>query len=159
VSRPGTAEDRQRRCLLRHRGICLLLRPMELVHIHQCFSDRTRQRMVHLLAQSPLCVCHFQTILSEPQVKISKHLAYLRARGMVNVERDQNWMVYSLPRKRPPELERNLKCLQDCVRSDKMFARDLRKLAVIQKNCCEPTTAFHESKRDRRRYGQAKHLA
>jgi ArsR family transcriptional regulator len=132
---------------------------MDLVQIYQCFCDRTRQRMVHLLAQSPLCVCHFQTILGEPQVKISKHLAYLRAHGMVSVERDQNWMVYSLPRKRAPELERNLKCLQDSVRSDKVFARDLRKLATIQKNCCEPTTAFHKSKRDRRRYGQAKHLA
>jgi ArsR family transcriptional regulator, arsenate/arsenite/antimonite-responsive transcriptional repressor len=132
---------------------------MELVQIHQCFSDRTRQRMVHLLAQSPLCVCHFQTILGEPQVKISKHLAYLRDKGMVEVERDQNWMVYSLPRKRPAELEANLKCLQDSVRSDRVFARDLKKLAVIQKNCCEPTTAFHESKRDRRRYGHAKRLA
>jgi ArsR family transcriptional regulator, arsenate/arsenite/antimonite-responsive transcriptional repressor len=132
---------------------------MDLVQIHQCFSDRTRQRMVHLLAQSPLCVCHFQTILGEPQVKISKHLAYLRSRGMVDVERDQNWMVYSLPRRRAPEFERNLKCLQDCVRSNKAFARDLKRLAAIQNDCCEPTTAFHESKRDRRRYGHAKRLA
>jgi ArsR family transcriptional regulator len=132
---------------------------MDLVQTYQCFSDRTRQRIVHLLARSPLCVCHFQTILGESQVKISKHLAYLRDKGMVEVERDQNWMVYSLPRKRGPELEANLKCLQDCVQSDKVFARDLKKLGVIQKNCCEPTTAFHKSKRDRRRYGSAKHLA
>jgi ArsR family transcriptional regulator len=132
---------------------------MDLVQIHQCFSDRTRLRILHLLAKSPLCVCHFQTILGESQVKISKHLAYLRDKGIVEVERDQNWMVYSLPRKRGPELETNLKCLQDCVRSDREFARDLKKLAVIQKNCCEPTTAFHKSKRDRRRYGSAKHLA
>jgi len=132
---------------------------MDLVQIHQCFSDRTRLRIVHLLIQSPLCVCHFQTILGESQVKISKHLAYLRDKGMVEVERDQNWMVYSLSRKRTPELGRNLKCLEDCVRSDRVFARDLKKLAIIQKNCCEPTTAFHKSKRDRRRYGSAKHLA
>ena len=131
---------------------------MDLVQIYQCFSDRTRLRILHLLIQSPLCVCHFQTILGESQVKISKHLAYLRDKGMVEVERDQNWMVYSLPRKRTPELEANLKCLQACVRSDRVFARDLKKLAVIQKNCCEPT-AFHKSKRDRRRYGSAKHLA
>jgi hypothetical protein len=68
-------------------------------------------------------------------------------------------MVYSLPRKRTPELEANLKCLQACVRSEREFARDLKKLAVIQRNCCEPSTAFHKSKRDRRRYGSAKHLA
>ena len=132
---------------------------MDLVQIYQGFSDRTRLRIVHLLIKTPLCVCHFQTILGESQVKISKHLAYLRDKGMVEVERDQNWMVYSLPRKRAPELAANLQCLQDCVRSDRVFARDLQKLAVIQKNCCEPTTAFHKSKRDRRRYGSAKHLA
>jgi len=132
---------------------------MDLVQIYQGFSDRTRQRILHLLAESPLCVCHFQTILGESQVKISKHLANLRDKGMVEVERDQNWMVYSLPRKRAPELQANLKCLQDCVRSDSTFARDLRKLAIIRKGCCDATTAFHESKRDRRRYGSAKHLA
>ena len=137
-------------------GERLLLIPMDLVHIYQCFCDRTRLRILNLLARSPLCVCHFQTILGEPQVKISKHLAYLRERGMVEVERDQNWMVYSLPQKRAPELEINLKCLQDCVQSDKVFERDVKKLASIQKNCCEPRTAFHKSTRDRRRYGKAK---
>ncbi len=118
---------------------------MDLVQIYQCFCDRTRLRILHLLTRSPLCVCHFQSVLEEPQVKISKHLAYLRERGMVKVERDQNWMTYSLPQKRAPELQTNLKCLQDCVQSDKIFARDLKKLAQIQKNCCEPRTAFHKS--------------
>ena len=134
----------------------LLLLTMDLVQIYQCFCDRTRLRILHLLSKSPLCVCHFQTILGEPQVKISKHLSYLRERGMVEAERDQNWMVYSLPQKRAPELVANLKCLQDCVQSDKVFARDLKKLSLIQKNCCEPRTAFHKSARDRRRYGKAK---
>ena len=157
MSRERTAEIGKRgRLLWNRRG--LLLTAMDLVQIYQCFCDRTRLRILNLLAQSPLCVCHFQTILAEPQVKISKHLAYLRERGMVKVERDQNWMAYSLPQKRAPELETNLKCLQDCVQSDKVFARDLKKLAAIRKNCCEPRTAFHKSARDRRRYGKAKHL-
>ena len=117
---------------------------MELVQIYQCFCDRTRLRILHLLLQSPLCVCHFQTILREPQVKISKHLAYLREREMVEVERDQNWMIYSLPEKRAPELERNLKCLQDCAPSDKVFARDLKNLALLRKNCCEPSAVFQK---------------
>jgi ArsR family transcriptional regulator len=139
-------------------GRGLLLSHMDLVQIYECFCDRTRLRILHLLTRSPLCVCHFQSVLEESQVKISKHLAYLRERGMVKVERDQNWMTYSLPQKRAPELQTNLKCLQDCVQSDKVFARDLKKLDLIQKNCCEPRTAFHKSVRDRRRYGKAKHL-
>ncbi len=118
---------------------------MDLVQIYQCFCDRTRLRILHLLAQSPLCVCHFQTILGEPQVKISKHLAYLRDRGMVEVERDKNWMIYSLPKRRMLELDANLKCLQDCAQSDKVFARDLKNLEALRKKCCEPSAVFQEA--------------
>jgi ArsR family transcriptional regulator len=128
-------------------GDCLLLIAMDLVQMYQCFCDRTRLRILHLLTRSPLCVCHFQDILGEPQVKISKHLGYLRTRGMVVATRDQNWMIYSLPRKRLPELETNLKCLQDCVQSDPVFVRDLRKLARLCETCCEPKRVFAKNQR------------
>lgn len=111
---------------------------MELIQIYQCFCDRTRLRILSLLAQGPLCVCHFQEILGEPQVKISKHLRYLKEREMVVAERKQNWMIYSLPAKRASELEANLKCLQDCVQSDPVFRRDLKSLEKLRTSCCEP---------------------
>ena len=56
---------------------------MNLVEVYNVLCDETRLRILHLLANRPLCVCHFQDILSAPQVKISKHLAYLREHGMV----------------------------------------------------------------------------
>ena len=89
----------------------MLLNTMDLIQIYQCFCDRTRLRILHLLTQTPLCVCHFQDILDEPQVKISKHLAYLRERGLVVAEREQNWMIYSLPEKRAAELESEFEML------------------------------------------------
>jgi len=113
---------------------------MDLVRIYQCLCDPTRLRILHLLTITPLCVCHFQEILDESQVKISKHLAYLREKGMVTAEREQNWMIYSLPRKRDAELENNLKCLQDCVQTDPVFKRDLRALAKLSANCCDAPT-------------------
>jgi ArsR family transcriptional regulator len=119
---------------------------MDLIQIYECFCDRTRLRILNLLAQTPLCVCHFQKILGEPQVKISKHLGYLRARDMVVAERQQNWMVYSLPRKPAPELEANLKCLQDCVQSDPVFKRDLRALAKLCSTRCEPDSFVMRSR-------------
>ena len=115
---------------------------MHLIHIYQCFCDRTRLRILHLLTKSPLCVCHFQDILREPQVKISKHLAYLRSRGMVATERERNWIIYSLPKRRAKELEKNLKCLQDCVQTDPVFRRDVNRLLRLRKSCCEPKTVF-----------------
>lgn len=105
---------------------------MELIRIYQCFCDRTRLRILNLLCHGPLCVCHFQQVLDESQVKISKHLAYLKSRGLVQAQREANWMVYSLPQKVGPELESNLACLQDCVREDATFRRDLVNLKSIR---------------------------
>ncbi len=107
---------------------------MELVQIYQCLCDRTRLRILHLLTQGPLCVCHFQSVLREPQVKVSKHLAYLRTRGLVHAERRGNWMVYSLPAKPSRELAANLACLQDCAAEDRTFRRDVEKLTVLRRD-------------------------
>lgn len=111
---------------------------MELTEIYQCFCDRTRLRILHMLTKSPLCVCEFQNILGEPQVKISKHLAYLRRGGLVNTTRQQNWIIYSLPPRRAVELDRNLKCLQECAKTDPVFKRDLKRLTKFQETCCAP---------------------
>ena len=46
---------------------------MSLVQIYQCLCDETRLRILNLLHEGELCVCHIQDILGEPQVKISKH--------------------------------------------------------------------------------------
>ena len=115
---------------------------MDLIQIYQCFCDRTRLRILHLLTHSRLCVCHLQDILGEHQVKVSKHLAYLRRKGLVTTARQQNWIIYSLPKRAPLELQRNLKCLQDCVQTDSVFKRDLVKLTTLQKTCCQPTSLF-----------------
>jgi ArsR family transcriptional regulator, arsenate/arsenite/antimonite-responsive transcriptional repressor len=104
---------------------------MDLIRIYECLCDVTRLRVVNLLRQGPLCVCHFQEVLREPQVKISKHLAYLRQRGLVEVEREGNWMIYALPAKPGRELKANLACLQDCTREDPLFQRDLARLKKL----------------------------
>jgi ArsR family transcriptional regulator len=130
---------------------------MDLIRIYQCFCDRTRLRILHLLTKSPLCVCHFQEILGEPQVKISKHLAYLRSRAMVTTKREQNWIIYSLPEGRADELERNLKCLQDCVQTEPVFKRDMDKLSKLAKSCCKPQSMFmrgvNETRRNAKKQG------
>lgn len=104
---------------------------MELLRIYECLCDATRLRILHVLGEGPLCVCHFQAVLGEPQVKISKHLAYLRQRGLVRVERDGNWMIYELPSRPSRELKANLACLQDCAAENPLFQRDLARLRKL----------------------------
>jgi len=114
---------------------------MELVKIYECLCDLTRLRLLHLLQQGPLCVCHFQEVLREPQVKISKHLGYLRQRGLVTAERQGNWMVYALPAKPGRELQSNLACLQDCAQDDPIFRTDRARLEKLAPQFAEVRTA------------------
>lgn len=110
---------------------------MDLVEIYLCFCDRTRLRILNLLCEGPLCVCHFQELLNEPQVKISKHLGYLKAHGLVQASREGNWMIYRLPPKLPAALKANLACLQECVRNDPAFRRDGARLKAGRKKFAE----------------------
>lgn len=105
---------------------------MHIIRIHECLCDRTRLRIVHLLLGGPLCVCHLQEVLREPQVKVSRHLAYLRRRGMVAAERCGQWMIYRLPARRSLSLQAHLACLQDCSREERVFQDDAARLAKLQ---------------------------
>jgi len=127
---------------------------MNLVSLYECLCDETRLRILHLLNYTPLCVCHFQSVLGEAQVKISKHLRYLKAHGMVESRQHQNWRIYSLPEKRGYELEAHLKCLQDCIRESKLFRADLKRLKAVNDEaseianlCCEASAMEKRGKR------------
>ena len=112
---------------------------MELVQIYECLCDRTRLRILHLLLDGPLCVCHFQDILREPQVKVSKHLGYLKRNGLVEAERCGNMMVYCLPKKRPAQLKANLACLQDCAQEERVFREDAARMTKVRAGFGEET--------------------
>lgn len=127
---------------------------MSLVQIYECLCDETRLRLLHLLQKGELCVCHLQEILGEPQVKVSKHLAYLRARGLVEARKEANWVVYALPARPTRELQANLACLQDCVAENPVFQRDAAKHARLAAKitagspvCCEPAPAKRKARR------------
>lgn len=106
---------------------------MKLIQIYECLCDETRLRILNLLSVAPLCVSHLQRALGMTQVKMSKHLTYMKDRGMVIDTRCGNRKFYSLSKESSSELERNLKCLQDCSREYPVFKNDLKKLEPILK--------------------------
>jgi ArsR family transcriptional regulator len=114
------------------RGGLQLIASMKLVQIYQCLCDETRLRILNLLGDGELCVCHIQSVLGEPQVKVSKHLAYLKKRGLVVARREANWMIYCLPDRLSGELSANLSCLQDCVRETPVYRQDTRRLRRLK---------------------------
>jgi len=79
-----------------HIRFCRKAIPIDLATLFKSLSDPTRLRILNLLANRPLCVCEIQEATQESQVKISKHLAYLRDRELVTRKRQANWNVYSI---------------------------------------------------------------
>jgi ArsR family transcriptional regulator len=108
---------------------------MKLVQIYQCLCDETRLRILNLLTQRSLCVCHLQEILDRPQAQVSQHLSRMKKDGLVEATRHNNWMIYSLPKKIPVALEAHLKCLQDCVQTEPIFKTDWVALRKIKSDC------------------------
>ncbi len=104
---------------------------MELEKLYKCLCDLQRLRILNLLKQGPLCVCHLQEILCETQVKTSKQLQYMKKLGFVLAQREGIWMVYSLPTPSHPLLLANLTCLLDSTDEYPCFAEDLKKRSDI----------------------------
>lgn len=104
---------------------------MHLLRLYDCLGDATRLRLLNLLAERPLCVCHLEAALKLPQARISRHLAYLRRRGVATVEQQGSWRVYALAHPAPAALRANLACLRDARANEPEFARDIARLAHL----------------------------
>lgn len=104
---------------------------LKLIQIYECLCDETRLRILNLLSATPLCVSHIQKILQISQVKVSKHLNYMKERGMVSAMRCENRILYSLAKGTSAGLETNMKCLQDCSKEYPIFLEDLKRLQSI----------------------------
>lgn len=114
---------------------------MQLMKVYHCFCDATRLRILNLLVEGPLCVCHLAEILDLPQPKVSRHLKALRDAGALETERCCNWTIYHLPQAPNAILETNLKCLQDVRGEEPLFRRDLKKRAAIIKRIASNSNA------------------
>jgi ArsR family transcriptional regulator len=107
----------------------------ELVTLFQALGDRTRLRLINLLAAGELCVCYFVALLDEAQPKISRHLAYLRRSGLVAARRDGKWIHYRLVRPADPRLGQIVETLLDVLAQDRQMQRDR---AALERVCCAP---------------------
>lgn len=107
----------------------------EIETLFSALSDRTRLRLLNLMADGEVCVCFFVEVLKTPQPKISQHLAYLRGAGLVAARREGKWMHYSIAE---PEDERAARIFREVLNwmaEDAAMRRDRERLHKV---CCAP---------------------
>ena len=70
---------------------------MDQINFFKCLTDETRFNIVMLvLGNNEQCVCDLTEKLQLSQPKISRHLALLRASGLLQDRRQGQWVYYSI---------------------------------------------------------------
>ena len=83
-----------------------MARPLnDMETLFKSLGDATRLRILGLLLTGEVCVCDLHDTLGIPQPKASRHLAYLRAAGLVDARREGQWMHYRLSDSRDPVID------------------------------------------------------
>lgn len=102
----------------------------------KAFADPVRLRLLNLLADDrEVCVCHLHEALALPQPTVSRHLASLRATGLVIGRKEGLWVHYRLA-KPASELHRALLgCLGTCLADIEDLRRDRERLGSLQTSC------------------------
>lgn len=78
------------------------------------FADPTRIRILSALAAGELCVCDIVELLGIPQPTVSRHLAYLRRSGLVEVTRDWKFAHYRLAEPANAVHRNLIACVRSC---------------------------------------------
>ena len=104
-----------------------------LERLFEALSDRTRLRLLNLLAQGEICVCYFTEILGAPQPTISRHLAYLRRAGLVETRRDGKWIHYRAATPDDAGEARVLEAVLAELGHDREMQRDVK---ALRNACC-----------------------
>ena len=113
-------------------------KPFPLDLLFRALADRTRLRLLNLVADKEICVCYFVGILKISQPKISRHLAYLRRAGIVAARRQGRWMHYRLLAPRDAVASAILKeTLAHLGQLPDMQAD----LANLETSCCNPDSS------------------
>jgi ArsR family transcriptional regulator len=108
-------------------------RCMDAAEMFKALSDRTRLRIVNLLARhKTVVVSHLVAALQLPQWRISRHLTRLRQLGLVRARREGNWMHYSIPEELRQTVRRVLAAVAEKLDSS-VIATDLRRLQAVRR--------------------------
>ena len=105
----------------------------DLTQVYSALADPTRLRILSLLSEDEICVCHIHASLDVPQPTASRHLAYLRKSGLVEARRDGIWMHYRLAPIDNPVVAAVVKAALHALTHASISAKDEKRLQVALK--------------------------
>jgi len=109
----------------------------------RALSDRTRLRLVNLLAHQELNVNEIVDILNIAQSRVSHHLKILTESGLLNSRRDGLWAFYSGAKSGPAR--KFIDSIQFLFKGEKEMADDLARSRAILWQRQEETAGFFDA--------------
>jgi ArsR family transcriptional regulator, arsenate/arsenite/antimonite-responsive transcriptional repressor len=106
-------------------------RVLDMETMFLALADRTRLRLLNLMADEEVCVNYFTEALRESQPKVSRHLAYLRNAGLVDTRRQGKWIYYSIYRPDDDSLGSVLDATISVLADDAELRSDKARLAEL----------------------------
>jgi ArsR family transcriptional regulator len=99
------------------------------VALLKALAEPTRLRLAALLARNgETCVCELAEALGAPAFRVSRHLAIMKDRGLVEARRQGTWMHYRLASPRGKLEECLQECFRDCLAEHPSVVADRERL-------------------------------
>jgi ArsR family transcriptional regulator len=109
-----------------------------LTRLFRALGDETRLRIVALLSNGELCVCHLEKALDLNQSNASRQLSILKAAGIVDSRREGTWVYYSIVAQEHELVAAALEVLTKSFSAKRALRSDLVKLRKsCGPNACE----------------------
>lgn len=111
----------------------------ELLKVLKAAGDKNRLRILKMLQGKDMCVCELAAVLGIRQPSVSKHLRILKNAGLIQDERNGQWIDYSLCKeqvnKYSPVIQATIK---NWLNDDPIIKSDRKKTkALCRKDLCK----------------------
>ena len=106
----------------------------ELVKVFKALADKNRLRILKMLQHKKLCVCELSAALGITRPSVSRHLGLMKDAGLVQDERNGQWIDYSLCKDTINEYASVIQShLNRWINDDQKIRDDLKKIKKLNR--------------------------
>ncbi len=112
---------------------------MDVSETLKALGDETRLRILNLLFGRELCVCLIKEALGLMQPNVSKHLARLKASGIISCRKISQWCFFRISEEFKDKCAALCEFLHSEWAAKRIYTEDIKRLEILMKNndCCE----------------------
>ena len=111
----------------------------ELLKVFKALADKNRLRILKMLQHKKMCVCELSAALGITRPSVSRHLSLMKDAGLVQDERNGQWIDYSLSSDTINEYASTIQShLNEWINNDSVIKNDVDKIKRLNREelCC-----------------------